>query len=110
MATGRSRSGNKSSGAKKPTPPALRLTRFKFNPCLLLLVLAAGHAAGKQDGATCQSESAAEQFPVGNGFYQAYRGNSAQHVNYILGLLGAACLWQRRARRCIHAQSVHQSS
>ncbi len=58
MATGRSRPGNKGSGAKKAPPPALRLTRFKFNPCLLML--AAANAAGKRHGAACQREPAAE--------------------------------------------------
>jgi hypothetical protein len=60
MATGRSRRGNKSSRAKKPPPPALRLTRFKFNPRLLLLMLAATNAAAKRHGAACQCEPVAE--------------------------------------------------
>ena len=60
MATGRSRSGNEGSGAKKPPSPALRLTRFKFNPRLLLLMLAAANVAGKRHGAACQGEPAVE--------------------------------------------------
>jgi hypothetical protein len=60
MATGRSSPGNKGSGAKKPPSPALRLTRLKFNPHLLLLTLAAANAAGKRHGAACQREPAAE--------------------------------------------------
>jgi hypothetical protein len=58
MATGRSRPGNKGSGAKKPPPPALRLTRFKVNPRLLML--AATNAAAKRHNAACQCEPVAE--------------------------------------------------